>query len=66
MAISSKTEDFPTPVSPTRRLVYGAFTLFFDTLTIPFLRHAVSLENDVVAYLRVELFFSSSSKVRFS
>ena len=45
--MSSKTDDFPTPVSPTRRMVYGAFALFFDVLMIPFLRDSTSLENTV-------------------
>ena len=43
--MSSKTEDFPTPVSPTRRMVYGVFVLFFDVLIIPFLRDATLLEK---------------------
>src|SRR5258706_5476800 len=47
LAINSKTEDFPTPVSPTRRIVYGAFALFFDVLMIPFLRDSTSLENKI-------------------
>jgi len=47
LAINSKTEDFPTPVSPTRRMVYGEFALFFDALMIPFLRDSTSLENTV-------------------
>jgi len=45
--MSSKTEDFPTPDSPTRRIVYGAFALFFDVLTIPSLRDFTSLEKRV-------------------
>ena len=40
-------EDFPTPVSPTRRMVYGVISLFFDVLMIPFLRDSTSLENMV-------------------
>ena len=36
--MSSITEDFPTPVSPTRRMVYGAFGLCLDVLMVPFLR----------------------------
>ena len=43
--MSSKTEDFPTPVSPTRRMVYDAFVLFFDILITPFLRDSTSLEG---------------------
>ena len=43
--MSSKTEDFPTPVSPTRRMVYGVFVLFFDVLIIPFLRDSTSLKK---------------------
>ena len=42
--MSSKTEDFPTPVSPTRRIVYA---LFCDVLTIPHLRDFTSLRNKV-------------------
>ena len=40
-------EDFPTPGSPTRRIVYGAFVLFFDVLMVPFLRDSTSLGNTV-------------------
>jgi hypothetical protein len=36
LALYSKTEDFLTPVSPTRRMTYGFFALFFDVLMIPF------------------------------
>jgi len=43
-AINSKTEDFPTPVSPTRRMVNA---LFLDVLMTPFLRDSMSLENIV-------------------
>ena len=42
--MSSKTEDFPTPVSPTRRTVYGAFGLCFDVLMVPFSRDSTSLK----------------------
>jgi len=42
LAINCKNEDFPTPGSPTRRVVFG---LFFDVLTIPFLRDFTSLGN---------------------
>ena len=45
--MSSKTEDFPTPVSPMRRMVYGAFALLAELLMIPFLRDSTSLENTV-------------------
>src|SRR5258706_13793055 len=45
--MSSKTEDFPTPVSPMRRMVYDAFALFVDLLMIPSLRDSTSLENTV-------------------
>lgn len=45
--MNSKTEDFPTPISPTRRMVYGAFALFFNVLTIPCLRDSTSLEDIV-------------------
>ncbi len=48
LAMNSKSEDFPTPVFPTRRIVYGLFALFFDTLMIPFLRDTTSLENTVL------------------
>ncbi len=47
--MSSKTEDFPTPVSPTSRMVYGLFALFLDILMIPFLRDSTSLENTVIS-----------------
>jgi len=40
LAMNCKNEDFPTPGSPTRRMVYG---LFLDVLTIPFLRDLTSL-----------------------
>ena len=54
-----KTEDFPTPVSPTRRMVCGVSV---DALIVPFLRDSVSLRNtvrrcrlkDVVTYLTFE------------
>ena len=36
--MSSMSEDFPTPVSPTSRMLYGAFVLLLGILTIPFLR----------------------------
>ena len=44
-----KSEVFPTPVSPTRRMVYGAFALFFAVLTIPYLRKFTRLRNTVRA-----------------
>ena len=44
--MNSKTEDFPTPVSPTRRTVYGALALCFDILMVPFLRDSTSVEGD--------------------
>ena len=46
--MNSKSEDFPAPVSPTRRMVYGLYALFFDVLTIPFLRDSKSLEDTVL------------------
>jgi len=59
-------EDFPTPVSPTRRMLYD---LFADVLIIPFLRDSTSLEKMIrgvaskkllyVTYLR-EISFSAS------
>ena len=45
--MNSKTEDFPTPVSPTRRIVYGAFALFFNVLMTPCLRDSMSLVDAV-------------------
>ena len=42
--MSSKIEDFPTPVSPTRRIV---ISFFFDVLMIPSLRDSTSLESMV-------------------
>ena len=45
-----KSEDFPTPASPTRRMVYGAFALFFVVLTIPCLRKFTALRNMVQKY----------------
>ena len=42
--MSSRTEDFPTPVSPIRRMVYDAFALVFDVLMIPCLRSSKLLE----------------------
>ena len=45
--MNSNSEDFPVPVSPTRRMVYGPFSLFLDVLMIPFLRDSTSL-GDIV------------------
>ena len=45
-----KSEDFPTPVSPMRRIVYGAFALFFAVLTIPRLRKFTALRRMVQKY----------------
>ena len=45
--MSSKTEECPTPVSPTRKIVYGAFALFFDVMTTPFLTDFTLLEKTV-------------------
>ena len=41
--MSSKSEDFPTPVSPTSRMLYGAFVFLFDMLMIPFLKDSTLL-----------------------
>jgi len=40
--MSSMIEDFPTPVSPTRRMVYD---LYADVLIQPCLRDSTSLEK---------------------
>ena len=45
--MSSNTEDFPTPVSPTTRMVSGALGLLFRDLMIPCLRDSTSLGNMV-------------------
>ena len=45
--MSSKTEDFPTPISPTRRMVCGASALFVELLMILSLRDSTLLENAV-------------------
>ena len=42
--MSSRAEDFPTPVSPTRRMVNGGFALSFEVLMIPCLRLSTLLE----------------------
>ena len=47
LAIRYKTKVFPTPVSLTRRIVYGAFALFFDAIMTPFLRDSMLLEKMV-------------------
>ena len=47
LAMNSNSEDFPVPVSPTRRIVYGACLLFFDVLMIPFSRDSTLL-GDIV------------------
>ena len=44
--MNSMNEVFPTPVPPTRRMVYDA-RLFFDVLMTPFLRDSTSLKNTV-------------------
>jgi hypothetical protein len=71
--MNAKTEDFPTPVSPTIRMVYGAFALFFDILMTPLLRDSTSLANTVrtialktVTYLMVRAKPSSSASKVFS
>jgi len=45
--MSSKSEDFPTPVSPTRMIVYDAFAGSVCVLMIPRLRDSTLLENKV-------------------
>ena len=45
--MNSKTEDFPTPVSPTRRIVYGACASLFDVLIIALLMDSTSLANTI-------------------
>jgi hypothetical protein len=35
--MNAKTEDFPTPVSPSRRMVYGALALVLRCLDDPLL-----------------------------
>ena len=44
LAMSSKSDGFPTLVSPTIRMVYGAFVLFFRVLVIPCMRDSMLLE----------------------
>jgi len=41
--MNSTSEDFPRPVPPTRRIVCGAFALFFAVLMIASLRDSMSL-----------------------
>ena len=43
--MNATTEDLPTRIPPTRRMVYGAFTLSFDVLMFPCLRNSISLGN---------------------
>ena len=72
--MSSKTEEFPTLVSPTRMMVYNAFALSFDVLMVPFLSDSTSRANTVRAialkmamcYLIVGVISSSSSSKTFS
>jgi hypothetical protein len=45
--MNSNSEDFPVPVFPTRRMVYGLSFLFLDILMTPLLRDSTSLENTV-------------------
>jgi hypothetical protein len=33
--MNSMIEDLPTPIPPTRKMVYGAFALYFDILMTP-------------------------------
>jgi hypothetical protein len=47
LAMNSKKEDFPTPVSPTRRRVNITFVSFFDVLMIPSLSASMLLEKTV-------------------
>ena len=54
--MSAKAEDFPTPVSPIRKTVCRAFSLF---LMIPFLRDATSLE-DAVSTRSWKMFWKST------
>ena len=73
--MNSKTEDFPTPVSPTRRILYGVCASFFDVLMIALLIDSKSLANtiriialkmEVAPYLIVMVLSSSSSSKTFS
>ena len=47
--MNRKSEDFPALIPPTRRMVYGAFALFFAVVTIPCLRKFTRLTNKVRA-----------------
>jgi len=42
-----KSDDFPMPVSPTRRMVDGARMLSLDVLMMPVLRVSTSLGNAI-------------------
>lgn len=73
--MSSESEDFPTPISPRRRMVYGAFAVFFEVLMIPFLRDSTSLGSTVRTdaskrllriYLAVRMLLSSLALGAFS
>jgi len=69
-----RTKVFPTPISPTRTIVYGTFALFFDVVMMPLLRDATMLEKTVraiakmiiVTYLVVMVLSSSSELETFS
>lgn len=54
-----KSEDFPPPVSPTRRIVYGLFALFLDILRIPCLRDAMSLDipSEIMRHRCYQIYF---------
>jgi len=56
-------EDFPTPVSPTRRMVYD---LFADVLIIPFLRDSTSLEKDDQRNCVADVAVTYLGKISFS
>ena len=47
LAINFKNADFSESVSPTRRILYDAFALFFNVLTIQCLREFTSLGNTI-------------------
>ncbi len=67
LAVRYKTKVFPTPVSPTRKIVYGAFALFFDVMIL-FKRLYVArndgrndfVDDVIVACLMVVVLFLSS------
>ena len=63
-----KNEVFPTPVSPTRRMVYGAFALFLGVLTIPCSRQFTPLRDTIrISTPKVLLeLLNTSSAVRAS